>query len=116
MTEAGEERRDQEDRVGRSTLIGKYAGTQHAWFLEPTSCAQPPECGTSCLHCGVVELPTLKKRWHPVIRHPISRGSTVGCSTLLLNREGDDLVTLIHNVLHAIMDLAKLKTLDRISS
>lgn len=58
----------------------------------------------------------LKKRWHLVIRHPISRGSTVGCSTLLLNREGDDLVTLIHNVLHAIMDLAKLKTLDRISS
>ena len=85
MTEAGEKRRDQEDRVGRPTLTGKYAGTQHAWFLEPTSCAQPPECGTSCLHCGVVELPTVEEKMASIeIRHPTSRGSTVGRSPSLL--------------------------------
>lgn len=35
------------------------------WFLEPTSCAQPPECGISCLHCGVVELPTVEEKMAP---------------------------------------------------
>lgn len=86
------------------------------WFLERTSCAQPPECGTSCLHCGVVELPTVEEKMAPSNTASYKPRFYCRLSTLLLNREGDDLVTLIHNVLHAIMDLAKLKTLDRIPS